>query len=307
MLTPIATDQPRCFNTDGAVIPCQGTGQDGEYQSGLQWPSPRFEDQGLCVLDKLTSLMWTKDANPGEFPLSWDEAFLAVKSMNRDKAHGFSDWCIPSRQQLFSLISHMETNPALPAEHPFTNVFSGYYWTSDTCARFSDQAWYVHLGGARVFSGMKHGSYMVWPVRQEKIGWLETCSSSLDRFVQHGGWVEDTQTGLAWIQNTSMTPEPVSWNKALGHMRFLDEKNIMGFSDWRLPNIRELESLVDLKAHTPALTPGHPFVNVGQGYWSSTTSVYDPAYAWVLYTQDGRVGVGFKAGIDFFTWPVRTL
>jgi len=49
--------------------------------------------------------------------------------------------------------------------HPFTNIFTGYYWTSSSCARLPNQAWYIHLGGARVFKGMKYGSYMVWPVR----------------------------------------------------------------------------------------------------------------------------------------------
>jgi hypothetical protein len=78
-----------------------------------------------------------------------------------------------------------------------------------------------------------------------------------------------------------------------------------GHCDWRLPNIRELESLVDLSAHSPALPIDHPFVSVQDTYWSSTNSVYEPRFAWALYTQDGIVGVAFKPGDGFFLWPVR--
>lgn len=84
-----------------------------------------------------------------------------------------------------------------------------------------------------------------------------------------------------------------------------NRKQFGGHPDWRLPNIRELESLVDLNAHSPAIPNDHPFVNVQDAYWSSTTSVYEPRYAWTLYSRDGIVGVGFKPHGDFYAWPVR--
>ena len=83
-----------------------------------------------------------------------------------------------------------------------------------------------------------------------------------------------------------------------------NDKNPGGVKGWRLPNVRELESLVDLSSHSPALSNDHPFINVQDAYWSSTTSVYEPRYAWALYSRDGIVGVGFKPGDDFFLWPV---
>ena len=85
----------------------------------------------------------------------------------------------------------------------------------------------------------------------------------------------------------------------------MNRESAGGSGAWRLPNIRELESLVDTDAHSPALPPGHPFGDVADGYWSSTTSVFEPRYAWTIYTRDGAVGVGFKAKADFFTWAVR--
>ena len=61
-----------------------------------------------------------------------------------------------------------------------------------------------------------------------------------------------------------------------------------------------------MNSHSPALPPDHPFDGVADGYWSSTTSVYEPRYAWVFYTRDGAVGVGFKAKPDFQAWAVRS-
>ena len=163
---PIKTDQRRCWDHKGREIACAGTGQDGDLDKGRPWPEPRFEVHGDWVLDRLTEHIWARNANLPEFPLTWEEGHAYVMAMNAAAALGRSDWKLPSRAALFSLVSHENINPALPGEHPFCDIFSGYYWTGTPVARFPSQAWYVHLGGARVFKGMKHGSYMVWPVAE---------------------------------------------------------------------------------------------------------------------------------------------
>ncbi|MFO7687142.1 MAG: DUF1566 domain-containing protein [Desulfobacterales bacterium] len=116
------------------------------------------------VLDSMTGLTWCRNANLAEFPLDWNAAHDFINEMNGVRAFGLSDWRLPSRRELFTLISHEVFNPALPKDHPFENVFSGYYWTCTPCHRLPDQAWYIHLGGGRIYRGMRHGSYMVWPV-----------------------------------------------------------------------------------------------------------------------------------------------
>jgi hypothetical protein len=76
----------------GIEVPCPGSGQDAEFKKGIPWPSHRFERNGKTVLDKLTGLIWTQDANLAEFPLPWQEALDYVSIMNREKAFGYSDW-----------------------------------------------------------------------------------------------------------------------------------------------------------------------------------------------------------------------
>ena len=120
----------------------------------------RFQAMTGTVLDSLTGLTWCRNANPADFPLDWQAAHDFIDELNGERAFGHSGWRLPSRRELFTLISHEVVNPALPNDHPFENVFPGYYWTRTESARLLNQAWYVHLGGGKVYRGMKHGSYI---------------------------------------------------------------------------------------------------------------------------------------------------
>ncbi|MEJ2641228.1 MAG: DUF1566 domain-containing protein [Desulfosarcinaceae bacterium] len=295
----------------------------------------RFYFSDKTVIDARTGLMWTRDGAIFEFPLCWEEALEAIKALNRQNLYGLTDWKLPNRRELFSLISHSRINPSLPADHPFTHIFPGYYWTSTTCVRLPNQAWYIHLGGGRVFKGMKHGSYRVWPVRTADAArtpqvcqtgqticydakgatvscretgqdgeWRSGSPHGMDRFVVANGVVRDSATGLQWLQNGDVLEGMMDWRTAFDRIGEMNRRTQSGRSDWRVPNIVELESLIDMGRHSPALPPDHPFEEVQDFYWSSTTSVYHREYAWVLYMKDGAVGVGHKPLSEFYLWPV---
>lgn len=303
----LPTDQTRCYRVDGREVACDGTGQDGALPKPIRYPwRNRFRAEGHIVHDRWTGAVWCRNANPADFPLTWDEAHAFVADMRAQAAHGYDTWQLPSRGHLFSLISHQNVNPSLPDGNPFRHVFHSYYWTGETTHRLADQAWYVHLGGGRVHRGMKHGSYMVWPVCPGAGQSVRAGPSDAARFVATGPWVHDAVTGLTWLATADWAGGRRAWDEALASVADCNRQRIGGFDDWRLPNIRELESLVDLGAHDPALSPGHPFACVREGYWSSTTSVYEARYAWVLYSMDGGMGVGFKPQADFHVWPVRS-
>ncbi|MEW5736398.1 MAG: DUF1566 domain-containing protein [Thermodesulfobacteriota bacterium] len=292
----LSTDQKACFDEDGTPLRCAGTGQDGELRTGKAWPEPRFSVSGEIALDLLTGLSWPIDANPAEFPLSFDEALGFIATLNNEAFLSFSDWRIPSRAELFSLASHAQTNPCLPSGHPFANVFNGYCWTSSTLARLPDQAFTVHLGGARVFPAMKQASCLVWPVRGPSPA---PAPPGAERFVAAGAWVQDMQTGLFWQKEPPGALR--SWKDTLAAARDARPAAPPGRRP-RLPNVRELASLVSERDHSPALAAGHPFANVPPLCWSSTTSLVDPAYAWTAYLRDGRIGVGFKRQREFSAW-----
>jgi len=325
----LRTGQESCRDTRGHEVPCEGSGQDAEFKKGITWPRPRFEHRGETVFDRLTGLIWTQDANLAQFPMTWPEALDFVAAMNRERAVEYSDWRLPNRRELRSLMSHHTRKPALPERHPFRNIFSGWYWTSTTAAINPAYAWYIHMEGARMFYGNKEQFFLLWPVRGEGNGTLPStgqitcydaaggvipCSGTGQdgefragarwpepRFEVSGDSVVDRLTNLRWRRKADLTGEKVTWQGALDAVSGLDSS---GENAWRLPNINELESLVDCSRHSPALPEGHPFKDVREGYWSSTTSMFEPDWAWALYLTKGAVGVGQKWGAHFHVWAV---
>lgn len=302
----LETDQVTCYAQNGLPISCDGTGQDAALPKTHQLlPGQRFVTGAHVVEDRLTGTVWTRDANPSGFPQTWHEALATLVDMRDRRVHGHDDWQLPSRDQLFSLVSHQQVNPSIAAGHPFENIFNGYYWTRDSCCRLPDQAWFVHLGGGRIYRGMKHSSYLVWPICS-----VDAARTSdpppLDPFVVNADTVYDRRTGLTWTRDANPLGGGLTWEASLATVNTLNAQSPMAHRPWRLPNIRELESLIALDAHTPALPAGHPFVNIQDAYWSSTTSVYEPRYAWAMYARDGNIGVGVKTADDFFAWPVRS-
>lgn len=328
----IQTGQTGCYDEAGQDIRCPGSGQDGSFRSGLAWPVPRFKAAGPLVVDLLTGLTWTAHANPAEYPLTWGEVLEYIRAMNIGREHGFSDWRLPNRRELRSLVSYQTRRPALPEEHPFSGVFLGWYWTATTAAINPAYAWYVHMDGARMFYGRKDQYSLLWPVRGtssvlaatgqqfcygqagQKLADPDPVQDGASisgrpwpapRFVPGADGVLDRLTGLEWLRRASLSREEVNWVEALRLVLALNAGLPDQERHWRLPNINELESLVDCASHSPALPLNHPFLDVRSIYWSSTTSAYEPDWAWALYLDKGALGVGVKRARNFHVWPVR--
>jgi hypothetical protein len=132
-----------------------------------------------------------------------------------------------------------------------------------------------------------------------------------DRFTVNGnGTVKDNLTGLIWLKNAECFGE-VNWWAALdisngletGHCGLTDGSSA---GDWRLPNIRELHSLIDFGNIAPALPTNHPFVDVPtMGYYWSSTTYKDSEGAWWGYPGNGSVGAYQKTNNNY-VWPVRS-
>ena len=133
------------------------------------------------------------------------------------------------------------------------------------------------------------------------------------------GTITDNLTGLIWLKNANCTETVGGVSKTNGYLTWanaLTWSNALAngscsLSDgsaagaWRLPNIKELQSLVDFGRFNPALPFEHPFSGVQSGdYWSSTSLAVNTRYAWVLYLGHGYVSVGDKS-VGYYVWPVR--
>jgi len=162
----VQTGQVDCFNGFGDPVVCEGTGQDGDIQAGIEPPAIRFTDNGDgTIRDKLTKLTWLKNANclatAGLGPFNdfddiaddgrvfWQTALDFANTLESGQC-GLMDgssagnWRLPNVRELHSLIDYGQLEPALPAGHPFAELEEqGAYYssTSDENARF--RAWLV--------------------------------------------------------------------------------------------------------------------------------------------------------------------
>jgi hypothetical protein len=145
----VPTGQNLCYGEIyPTTIPCPGTGQDGEFHVTLS--SARFTDnQNGTVADNLTGLVWLQNANCFG-PLEWSQAIAAANTL-ADGACGLtdgsraSDWRVPNRNELTSLLDLGQVGPALPIGHLFTDfqVRSTGYWSSTTSVYHSQSKWAV--------------------------------------------------------------------------------------------------------------------------------------------------------------------
>jgi len=167
------TGQTICYDSNNIVIPCLGTGQDGELQAGAPWPNPRFVDNGdNTVSDYLTGLVWTKDGNaPGPAACSpgtnkaWQDALDYVDCLNVNNYIGYGDWRLPNIVELLSLVNYGQNSmPAWLNTQGFENVQVGAYLTSTTVSIYSALAWYID--GDSIYSVRKTWStFHARPVR----------------------------------------------------------------------------------------------------------------------------------------------
>jgi len=138
--------------------------------------------------------------------------------------------------------------------------------------------------------------------------WLAGAPWPDPRFIDNGaGTITDKLTGLVWSQNANLPNGTKTWQEALDYVAGMNAGTNpnLGYTDWRLPNVNEFESLVNAQLSHPALPFGHPFANVqSDTYWSSTSYAYNTVHAWMVDMNGGYVVNNYKSGSGF-VWPVR--
>lgn len=113
--------------------------------------------------------------------------------------------------------------------------------------------------------------------------------------------VLDNLTGLMWARNANQAGY-VSLANAIA---FCTNLTWGGYQDWRVPNVRELQSLLDFGQSGLILPAGNPFLGVQPDhYWSSTTTPWDGTVAYIVHLGYGRTIHDYKSN-PWVVWPVR--
>ena len=302
------TGQTKCYNRDSeSGIPCPKPGeafygQDGNYL--INSPSyTKLDAAGndllntatkwTMVRDNLTRLIWEVKTDDGSIhdrdnQYEWQNAQdIFVAQVNIANFGGHSDWRLPTIQELSSITALGQDDPAV-SETYFPNTVSSDYWSSTAGTTGggdydSDFAWIVYFKHGHGYNHPKYNYYYVRAVRGGQSG-------SLDHLVINSdGTVTDTNTGLMWQQSTTGI---VNWQSALAECEGL---TLGGYGDWRLPNRRELNSIVDYTLYNPAVSETYFPNTVAFYYWSSTTYTYYIYGAWQVHFKFGEDSWSYKS------------
>lgn len=327
----VETGVTTCYD-DSQVITCPPPGgafygQDAQCE-GRQ---PAYQDNGDgMVTDLNTGLVWQQTPGP---KVTYDEAVADADSFS---LAGHSDWRLPTIKELYSLILFTGIDPSgwegsdVSGLVPFidTDYFDFEFGDPDAGERIIDaQYWssteYVSttMNGDATTFGVNFADGRIKGYPAEPIGppGMEFTMTGFVRYVREGtgygindfvdnedGTITDRATGLMWMQDDSGSP--YDWQDALSYAENLVHAE---HEDWRLPNAKELQSIVDY-ARSPATTASaaiDPIFNVttvtDEGgatnypfYWSGTTHAN-----WTETPGSSAAYVAFGEALGFMETP----
>jgi formylglycine-generating enzyme required for sulfatase activity len=232
------------------------------------------------ITDNNTGLMWQK-VDGGEMTIENAEIYC-----NNLTLAGYSDWRLPTGIELFSLNKHSTINPAVDTTF-FTKTLAEYWWTSEKRADDITKIWVVNAGGG-IGAHPKTETVSAGGIKKIHVRAVRKpikTAFTVSHFTDNGnGTITDNYTGLIWQK--IQAPNPMTWEQALAYSNTF---SLAGKSDWRIPNIKELQSLNDPSKHHPSFD-NSVFTSVLSGdYWSSTTLVNTATKAWDINVDYGIV------------------
>ncbi len=337
----VDTGQIDCYDDIGAldVCPLEGEpfyGQDNQF---VGYPCDYSDNGDGTVTDNVTGLMWQQSPDmdgDGDIDaadkLTYDEALAGAGTFNLG---GYSDWRLPTIKELYSLIDFSGVDPSgyegtdTSGLIPFidTAYFDFAYGDASAGERIIDAQYassnlYVdHSAGSLLFGvnfadGRIKGYGLTMPGSgTEKTFYAIYVRGNTDygenSFVDNGdGTISDNATDLMWSQDDS--GKGLIWEDALAWVAAKNAENYLGYSDWRLPDAKELQSIVDYfrspgTTGTAAIDPLFNATSItneaGQidfpYYWSGTTHANWSAVpgTYGIYIAFGRA-MGYMDG----TW-----
>ena len=284
----VDTGQSKCYdNIKQISCPEPGEpfyGQDAQYD-GLQMS---YRDNGDgTVTDLNTGLMWQK--TPPSEHYTWDQAATYAENL---QLAGHDDWRMPTIKELYSLVDFSGTMRTM-TPYINTNYFDfGYpdtsrghrnmdaqYWSGNkyigTTMRGDKSAFGFNFADGRIKAyptGERGG-----PTKRNFIRCVRGANGyGRNKYVDNGdGTITDLATGLMWQKADSGTT--MNWEQALG---YAEELEYAGYNDWRLPNAKELHSIVDYSRapdaldpafRSAAIDPAFDITETESWFWTSTT------------------------------------
>ncbi|MCI5158931.1 MAG: DUF1566 domain-containing protein [Candidatus Electrothrix sp. AUS1_2] len=282
--TPLKdTGVQKCYNDkDVTPIPCPSTGepfygQDASY-SGAEASFTDLND-GTIVLDNTTRLMWEKTGDI--WSKKWEQAQAYCSDLDLG---GYTDWRLPEIWELTSIRDYATTEIA-SAIYPNFVLQNGAYWSVTEYAEDSTQAWNITYQ-VHIFENPADKS------KDYKVRCVRGTSSYHNFTANNDQTVTDNLTGLVWQQSDNGIE--YGWKDAL---EYCENLTLANRSDWRLPNLRELKSIISYSHAMPAVDP--TFQLRPDFYHCSTKDPLYPDQLWLLRFTTGVTHGGSSNHTDY--------
>ncbi|MDI7269494.1 MAG: DUF1566 domain-containing protein, partial [Myxococcota bacterium] len=313
------TNQRTCYNNTTAMT-CAGTaggascettdfcGQDAQYGWDVTHAATERFTRTVpaatqpVVSDNVTGLQWqgcpagmTGDASScsgtAALPV-WTDALVYCDGLDWG---GFDDWRLPDRYELQSIVDYgVASGPRINVA-AFPGTPAAWFWSSSSYAGSASFAWYVYFYFGNVYGDDKSYAYYVRCVRRGPF-WADVpvprftrTEPTANQFV-----VADAVTGLVWQgcaagnPGTSCSESPAirTWQAALD---YCEDLNWAGRTDWYLPDVDELASIVDDHRTNPSIDPVAFPDTPANYFWSSSSYSGSSSYAWYVNFSYGYV------------------
>lgn len=237
---------------------------------------------GDTVVDPQSGLTWERKVSADTFTAA--SAGNPQPEVTRAREHcaalrtgGFSDWRLPTRLELLFIVDHARSAPALdPAIFPDTPPKP--FWTG-TRQPFPNQQYAIDFGDGNVTYDGDIGS----PVYVRCVRGTRTAEAPATPFINYAVTVYDARTGLSWQRS----PPATLHSKAEGAIAYCRELELDGVKAWRLPTIKELNTLIDEGLTGPAINRTSFPDTRSEWYWSSSAYVGLSGYHWAVSFGDG--------------------
>ena len=320
----VDTGQGKCYD-NSVEMTCSQTsffGQDAQYTSHA--PGYSLSADGLTVNDLVTGLTWQRSPETnGDGALNKSDKLTLAQAqalpaqLNAANFGGYSDWRLPSIKELYSLIDFRGTDPSVGSGTvqliPFidTTYFQFVYGDAQSGERTIDSQYasgtvYVgpsSRGGQKLFGvnfadGRIKGYDLSMPGGAEKTFFV-ICVRGNPQYGQNAfqdngdQTISDAATGLTWAKADSGSA--MNWQQALSWVQAQNAANYLGHNDWRLPDIKELQSIVDYSRSPDASASAAIDPLFESTRLSNEADQEDYPFYWSGSTHAGSTGKGETA------------
>jgi hypothetical protein len=264
--------------------------------TGLIWEVKTTDENSIHNMDNMYA--WEK-APDDQDAKDVHEDFIEI--LKREEFGGYNDWRLPTIKELSIIVHRGNHNPTINTSY-FPNSLSSDFWSSTVNAQNLDNAWSVgFIHGYAHGNADKSNSWYVRAVRGRQI-----TGNLIDNV---DGTVTDTSTGLIWQQsevfNEASEVRQMTWEEALDYCETL---TLAGHDDWRLPNVNELQSIVDYeKSERPSIDTRFFKNAVSAAYWTATTAAPATDRAWCVFFYVGDVDVHNEPASKSNSYYVRAV